>query len=106
MDIQRLRNLTTCRLHTEVGHIYEDIDTLTGTPGVMTHMLPNAMRSMEPWLREVAPDDRLWNGEYDPSHVGDIAVPVMTHEERAAFFQRFNELPSPLEGKKVIGVQV
>ena len=30
MDIQRLRNLTTGRLHTEMGHIYEDLELITG----------------------------------------------------------------------------
>lgn len=29
MDIQRLRNLTTGRLHTEMAHIYQDIEYLT-----------------------------------------------------------------------------
>ena len=52
MDIQRLRNLTTGRLHTKMEHIYADIEHLTGAEGVMTHQLPNACRALEPYLRE------------------------------------------------------
>ena len=36
MNIQRLRNLTTGRLHTEMGHIYEDLGIITGETGLMT----------------------------------------------------------------------
>ncbi len=36
-DIQRLRNLTTGILHTEIGHIYEDIESITGAKGVMAN---------------------------------------------------------------------
>lgn len=50
MEIQRLRNLTTGILHTEVGHIYEDIEFLTGEKGIMTHMLPRACEAMMPIL--------------------------------------------------------
>ena len=95
MDIQRLRNLTTGRLHTKMEDIYADIDTLTGEAGVMTHMLPNACRALEPYLREVAPDARLWDGAYDVSHTGQIAVPQMNAEQRDEFWKRFGALPSP-----------
>lgn len=67
MNIQRLRNLTTGRLHTEIGHIYEDLGIITGETGLMTHMLPRAMRACEPWLREHVTDPRFWDGEYDPT---------------------------------------
>jgi hypothetical protein len=95
MDIQRLRNLTTGRLHTKMEDIYADIEMLTGKEGVMTHMLPNACRALEPHLRRVAPEARLWNGAYDVSHTGQIAVPQMTAEQRAEFWKRFGALPSP-----------
>ena len=35
MDIQRLRNITTCRLHTERGHVYEDLGYIVGDNGLM-----------------------------------------------------------------------
>ena len=72
MDIQRLRNLTTGRLHTEIGHIYEDLETIIGESGLMTHMLPRVMRSVEPWLRKHVKNERFWNGEFDQSHTGEF----------------------------------
>lgn len=89
MDIQRLRNLTTGILHTQVGDVYADIEMLTGEGGVMTHHLPDAVLSLEPYLRDVAPDLRLWDGVYDPLHVGDVFVPPMTADQLNEFFKRF-----------------
>lgn len=106
MDIQRLRNLTTGRLHTEVGHIYEDLGTITGEEGLMTHMLPRAMRAVEPWLREHVKDERFWDGEFDQTHTGELDLPVSTDEDRAAMFERYKAQPNPLAGKEVIPVVV
>lgn len=106
MDIQRLRNLTTGRLHTEMGHIYQDIEYLTGEKGIFTHMLPNACRALEPYLREKAPDDKFWEDVCDTAHTGEIEVPPMDEIERKEFWKRYGALPSPLAGKQVIGVVV
>lgn len=97
MDIQRLRNLTTGRLHTEMAHIYEDIEWLTGAEGVMTHQLPNANKAIEPYLREKITDPRFWDGKYDPTHVGDVDIEPMTDEERQEMWKRYIASPSPLE---------
>lgn len=106
MNIQRLRNLTTGRLHTEMGHIYEDLGIITGETGLMTHMLPRAMRAVEPWLREKITDARFWDGAFDQSHVGEIELPTPTEDDRKAMFERYAAQPNPLAGKTVIGVQV
>jgi hypothetical protein len=106
MDIQRLRNLTTGRLHTDMGHIYEDLGTITGEEWLMTHMLPRAMRAVESWLREHVKDERFWDGEFDQTHTGEIELPESTAEDRAAMFERYKAQPNPLEGKEVITVQV
>ncbi len=50
IEAQRLRNLTTSRLHTDIGCVYEDLGIITGETGLMTHMLPRAMGAVEPWL--------------------------------------------------------
>ncbi len=106
MDIQRLRNLTTGRLHTEIGHVYQDIEFFTGEKGVMTHMLPRAFRSLDPYLREVFADNqRLFDGAYDVTHEGEIDVQSMGDEARAAFWERYRAEPDPLAGKTVIAVQ-
>jgi hypothetical protein len=96
MDIQRLRNLTTGRLHTKMEDIYEDVEFLTGEKGVMTHMLPNAFEALLPYLREVATDQRLWDGAFDTSHLGSAEVPPMNADQRAEFWSRYGALPSPL----------
>lgn len=106
MDIQRLRNLTTGRLHTEIGHVYEDLEIITGEKGLMTHMLPRAARAVEPWLREHVTGPRFWDGEYDTTHAGECDLPEPTDSERAAMFERYKEQPNPMEGKEVIAVQV
>lgn len=89
MDIQRLRNLTTGQLHTKIDDVYTDIEYLVGEKGVMTHMLPAANRALAPYLRTVVPDERFWDGEHDPSHVGEVDVPPMDTEEQEQFWMRF-----------------
>lgn len=106
MDIQRLRNLTTGRLHTPIGNIYEDIEYITGEEGVMTHMLPNALRAMQWWLRDKVTDQRFWDGEYDVTHKGDYPLDPMTPDEQKMFWQNFADQPSPFAGKEVIAVVV
>ena len=106
MDIQRLRNLTTGRLHTEMAHVYEDLGIITGETGLMTHMLPRAAKAVEPWLREHVTDPTFWNGEYDITHTGEHKLPPTTKNEQKIMFERFAAMPSPLAGKDVIRVVV
>ena len=102
---QQLRNLTTGRLHTEMGDIYSLIDFITQSPGIMTHQIPRAVKAIEPWLREQVPAVRFWNGEYDPSHEGEYDLAHMTADENAAFFERYSAMPDPLDGKKIMVVE-
>lgn len=104
MEIQRLRNLTTGRLHTEIGHVYEDLGAITGEKCLMTHMLPRAMRAVEPWLREHVSDPRFWNGEYDIGHTGEYPLPNPTESDRLAMIERYIAQQDPFEGKEVISV--
>ena len=106
MDIQRLRTLTTGRLHTKIEYLYEDLEMLIGEKGLMTHMLPRAMMAVKPWLEDNVTDERFWDGEYDPSHIGDYPLPTPTKEDQTVFFERFAAQPNPLAGKNVIGVVV
>ena len=106
MNIQRLRNLTTGRLHTEMGHIYEDLEWLTGQEGLMTHMLPRALDAVKPWLRQNATDPRLWDGAWDQTHAGNFDLPAPTAEDRAAMLARYAAMPDPLAGKDVFAVLV
>jgi hypothetical protein len=95
MDILRLRSLTTGKLHTDVGHVYQDLEFITGVQGFMTHQLPNVMRAVEPWLKENVLCDQFWNGEYNPELIGDFDIQPMTKIEREKFEKRYAELPHP-----------
>ncbi len=106
MDIQRLRNLTTGRLHTKMEHIYQDLGFIVGDDGLMTHMLPRVMRAIEPWLREQVADARFWDGKYDTTHTGEHPLRAMTADENKAALERYAAMPNPLAGKQVIGVLV
>jgi len=106
MNIQRIRNLTTSKLHTEMAHIYEDLAIITGQAGLMTHMLPGVRNAVEPWLRDKLPEPRFWDGQFDQSHTGEIELPTPTEDERKAMFERYAAQPNLLAGKTVIGVQV
>lgn len=96
MDIQRLRNLTTGKLHTDISHIYTDLEAITGQPGLMTHMLPGALKAVKPWLREHVTDDRFWDGKYDPTHAGEFLLPIPTDEDRKIMMDRFFQQPDPI----------
>lgn len=106
MNIQRLRNLTTGYLHTDIGHVYEDLELITGQQGVMTHMLPRLCRAIEPWLRQVVTDDRFWDGKYDPTHVGEYDLPEPVQAEREQMAKNYVAQPDPLAGKEVAVVQI
>lgn len=96
MDIQRLRNLTTGRLHTRIDHVYQDLQYLIGVEGLMTHQLGNANKALEPYLRNAIPDQRFWDGKYDITHVGDYPIVSAEGAERDEILERYKGLPSPL----------
>ena len=106
MKIQRLRTLTTNIFHTKIEHVYQDLEAITGEKGLSTHMIPNAIEAIKPWLRQHVTDERFWNQKYDPSHTGDIDLPEPTDEDRAAMFERFVALGNPLKGCEVIAVKI
>lgn len=106
IDIQRLRNLTTSRLHTKIDFVYEDLGMIIGEGGLMTHMLPRANRAVQPWLRRHVLDARFWEDKYDPEHTGEIELPDPTEADREEMFHLYAAMPNPLIGKQVISVQV
>lgn len=95
IDAQRLRTLTTGRLHTMIDDVYKDLQTIYGEEGFMTHMLPNLLRAAEPWLRTQGLDPRFWNGAHDPSHTGTVTLPVPSERDRAEMWERCRALPHP-----------
>lgn len=85
MTNQRIRNLTTGRLHTQMDDIYKDMEFITGEGGLFTHMLPAANKAMEPWLKAKLPDARFWDGKYDTTHTGETDLAPMNDAEKAAW---------------------
>jgi len=104
IDIQRLRNLTTGILHTEAGHIYLDIEAIVCETGIYTHMLPNACRALEPYLKKHLKDQRFWDGKFDLKHIGQVEIPVMGESEMKEFWTRYGKMESPLKGKSVMTI--
>ena len=102
MDIQRIRNLTTGRLHTEIEHVYQDIEFIVGETGLMTHMLPNACRAIEHYLKAKISDPKFWNGEYDKTHNGEFEILPMNENEKSEFWNRYSKLSSPLIDRNII----
>ena len=104
IENQRLRNLTTGRLHTDISCVYEDLEIISGENGLMTHMLPRMMQAVMPWLIENVGDPRFWDDEYDTTHDGVYFLPAPTEAERAEMLERYMAQPNPLEGKAVAAI--
>lgn len=95
MDIQRLRNLTTRILHTDMSHIYQDLEFITGMDGLTTHMLPNVMLAVEPWLKLQVKDERFWDGEFDVTHTGEFEIKPINDVEQEEAKARYLDLSHP-----------
>lgn len=95
IDSQRLRNLTTHRLHTKMEDIYKDLEWLCGESGLMTHMLPNMLEAATPWLRQYVTDEKYWDSKHDTSHVEVLTLPTPTALEREKMWNRYRAIPSP-----------
>ena len=104
MDIQRLRNLTTGKLHTKMSDIYEDLETITGEKGLMTHMLPRIVKAITPWLHKNVSNPRFWDGKFDITHIGKFDLPTPTEEDRKVFCKLYKAMPNPLLGKETISI--
>lgn len=86
-----------------MSHVYEDLENIMGERGLMPYMLPNVMRSVEPWLRKHVPEERFWDGEYDTTHCGEYMLPEPTAEERETMFECY-KMSRQLGGKKFLTV--
>ena len=95
-DIQRVRNMTTSILHTKMQDIYEDIESIVGEKGIMTHHLGMANNALQPFLKSHISDSRFFDGNYDVTHIGVIEIPEMNEYEKSDFWQLFGQQPNPL----------
>jgi hypothetical protein len=105
MEIQRLRHLTTGRLHTKEEHVCEDLGIIIGAM-FLNHMIPRGIRAIEPWLREHVIEPRFWNDEHDPMHIGELELPMPSEAERKLMLERYAAQPNPFEGKEIIAIGI
>jgi hypothetical protein len=91
VDIQRIRNLTTGKLHTKMSDIYEDLEYLIGEKGIYTHQIPAAYIALLPFLKSrLKTTQRLWDDKYDPTHLGTIALEPLNSEEQVEFWKAYS----------------
>jgi hypothetical protein len=91
MDNQRIRNLTTDRLHTEMPHIYEDIEYLLSEKGLTTHQFFPACKVLKHFIHKQVQDDRFWDNQYDTSHTGETTVVPLDTFEQAKFWEAYGK---------------
>lgn len=98
ISCQRLRNLTTGRLHTKITDVYEDLITFTGKKTICSHDLPVAFNLVMPWLRQSVTDPRFWDNKYDTTHTGFITVRLPNEAYKTAinFNSEFSDESIPL----------
>ncbi len=91
MDIQRIRNLTTGILHTNLLDVHEDVARLTGVV-ILKREMPFVIPAMREWLRRVVEDERFFDVGLCYGHVGEIDMPRMSILEKGAFLGRLHSI--------------
>ncbi len=84
MNNQRLRNLTTSRLHTCIDDVYEDIKLLTGVC-IMTHQIPEMLELLQPYLKDRLSDVRFFDEKLDLYHIGHTNIEPMSDREESFY---------------------
>lgn len=99
----QILNITTGRLYTSMDDIYDFFDKVI-KDGIMTHMLPNARMAIVPLLQgKFSEDDKiLFDSIYEPESSNKEVKFTFTDDDKKEFWKNYSELPSALEGKKVI----
>lgn len=104
----QLLNITTGRLWTQMSDIYSFFEAISGEDGIMTHMLPNALKAFKNtdlYTRE--PFISLPTEGFNPEHVENDEISFeVTDEDRKQFWKKFEEIPSLLLGKDVMLIQL
>jgi hypothetical protein len=81
ISIQRLRNLTTSKLHTRLDDLHEDFERILGKP-ISSQSYEYARQAILLWLHENLKDPRFWDETYDPTHIGEVKLIEPTETER------------------------
>lgn len=92
-------NVLTGHLHTNMDDIYKFFNNVI-EPGIMTHMLPRALKAIKPMLEIKFP--ALPHDGYHPDHSNEDVSFEFTRAEKDVFWKSYLDMPNPLEGKQVI----
>jgi hypothetical protein len=95
LSTQRLRNLTTGILHTNMEDIREDLEAITGIPALSTYELPDILDALHPFLAEHIIEPRYWTDVLDVTHTGWMVLPAMPAAQRDALLLRLEAIPLP-----------
>lgn len=87
----KLRNMTTGRLHTEIGDVYKFIEEYTGEKGIMTHHIPSACPPIQTILKRHLSAE-WFTDEWIKTGLDEVVeIPYMTEDERKEFWEAFNK---------------
>jgi len=79
---QRLRNLTTGRMHTNANDIKKDLEFFTEEEGIADISMGGANAALLKFLKVRLPDKRFWEDKYDATHDGSTLVSTLTFKEK------------------------
>lgn len=94
----KLRNVTSGRLHTDIGDVYKFYEEYCEADGIMTHQIPSAFKALLPILKgklseEWFTDEWIKTGLDEPAEIAEL-----TTEEKAAFWKSFGEHAAEMWG--------
>lgn len=85
---QRIRNLTTGILHTDLNDVLTDLKKICG-PGMTSPLsIELSRKAVLPWLRAQGLDDRFWIKRRDTTHTGSTRLTIPTASDRAEIKDR------------------
>jgi len=83
ITVQRLRNLTTRRLHTHIGDVCEDLETILATP-IAIEEIAIGIRAITPWLKKQDLPSTYWDDSKDQRNQSIYYLEDMSAEEQAS----------------------
>lgn len=82
MKNQRIRNLTTGRIHTSMSDLEEDLCFLTGYDGLLDTQFQSVRDALIPFLKDqLGENSRFFDGLYDVTHTGDTSLRPLFQDE-------------------------
>ena len=89
MKYQRIRNLTTGLMHTNIRDIKEDIAYLVGAKYTSSATISKSNKALYPFLEARLSDRRFFNKTHDEEHTGDIEILPLDEVEMKLFVSRY-----------------